>query len=100
MKVMRASSFWRDLKGIIDYFDNVKEESAALRFIDALDGTIDSIGEHPDLGSPWESSRPRREALRFRLVKGFENHLVVYCRRDQHVYLLRVLHGSQNLDGV
>ena len=98
MEIFRTSSFWRDLQAILDYFAEMHAEDAALRFLDALDETIHFIEEFPDLGSPWESSRPRRAGLRFRLVKGFENHVVLYRRDDPHVYLLRVVHSSQNID--
>jgi plasmid stabilization system protein ParE len=98
MEILRTSSFWRDLNGILDYFDGLHAEDVALRFLDALDETIDFIADFPDLGSPWESSRPRHAGLRFRLVKGFENHLVLYHRDDQHVNVLRVVHGSQDIE--
>src|SRR2546430_2185410 len=39
MEVLRASSFWRDLKGILDYVDDVYGGDVALRFLEALDGT-------------------------------------------------------------
>ncbi len=98
MEIVRTSSFWRDLKGILDYFDDVHAEDVAFRFLDALDKMIDSIEEFPDLGSPWESSKPRRGGLRFRLVKGFENHVLLYRRDDQHIDILRLVHGSQDIE--
>jgi plasmid stabilization system protein ParE len=98
MEAVRTSSFWRDLKAILDYFDHAKAEDVALRFLDALDETIDFIMEFPDFGSPWESSRPRHAGLRFQLVKKFENYLLLYRRDDQRIYLLRVLHASQNIE--
>src|SRR2546422_504494 len=98
MELLRASAFWRDLKGIIDYFDNVHAQDVALRLLDALDETIDFIEEFPDLGSPWESSKPRRPGLRFRLIKGFENYMVLYRRDDDRVLILRVLHCSQDIE--
>jgi hypothetical protein len=30
MKMIRSSSFWRDLKSVIDYFDDVHAERVAL----------------------------------------------------------------------
>lgn len=44
MEVLRASSFWRDLKGIIDYFDGIHVEDAALRFLDAVTKPSTSSG--------------------------------------------------------
>jgi plasmid stabilization system protein ParE len=98
MEVLRTSSFWRDLKAILDYFAAIQAEDVALRFLDALDETIAFIEEFPDLGSPWESSRPRRAGLRFRLVKGFENYVVLYRHDDLQIHVLRAVHSSQNID--
>jgi plasmid stabilization system protein ParE len=98
MEVLRASSFWRDVKGIIDYLDKVHAEDAALRFLAALDETIEFIREFPDLGSPWESSKPRHAGLRFQFVKGFETYLVLYRRDDQRAFILRVLYSGRNLE--
>ncbi|MBI1831100.1 type II toxin-antitoxin system RelE/ParE family toxin [Candidatus Sumerlaeota bacterium] len=98
MEIVRTSSFWRDLKGLIDYFDQVHAEAAAVRFIDAVDETIDFIADFPDLGSSWESSRPRREGMRWRLVKGFENYLILYRRNQDRVYVMRVVDGRRNFD--
>lgn len=75
MEILLTSSFWRDLKAILDYFADRHAEDVALRFLNALDETTGFIEEFPDLGSPWESTRPRHAGLRFRLVKGFENHV-------------------------
>ena len=58
MKIVHASSSWRDQKRIIDYFVAVHAEDAALRFLQALDETIAGISEFPDLGNPWESPDP------------------------------------------
>jgi toxin ParE1/3/4 len=100
MEIVRTSSFWRDLKSMLDYFDEMHAEDGALRFLDALDATIDSIEEFPDLGSPRESSKPRHSGLRFRLVKGFENHVVLYRRHAERVDILRVANASQDIEGL
>jgi plasmid stabilization system protein ParE len=98
MEILRTSSFWRDLQGIIDHFDDAHAEDAAFGFLDAVDATIDFIRQFPDLGSPWESANPRRGGLRFQLVKGFENYVLIYRRHNEQLFVLRVLHGSRNIE--
>lgn len=100
MEIVRASSFWSDLQGLIDYFDEAHAEARAVRFIDAVDETIDFIEEFPDLGHPWESKRSRREGLRMRLVMGFENHIILYRRDEESVYILRVMDARRNLEAL
>ncbi|HYV38714.1 MAG TPA: hypothetical protein VE988_23720 [Gemmataceae bacterium] len=65
------------MKDIIDYFDDRHAEDTGLRFLNALDDTIKFVEEFPDLGSPWESDNPRQAGIRFRLIKGFENYLLL-----------------------
>jgi plasmid stabilization system protein ParE len=98
MEIVRASSFWRDLKGLIDYFDEAQAEARAVRFIDAVDKTIDFIEEFPDLGHPWESKKSRREGLRVRLVIGFENYIILYRRDNETVSIMRVVDARRNLE--
>jgi plasmid stabilization system protein ParE len=98
VEIVRTSSFWRDLKGILDYFGEVHAEAAASDFIDAVDETIDLIEEFPDLGSCWESARPKRAGWRFQLVKGFDKYLLLYRRGEQRVTVTHVLRSSQHID--
>ena len=98
MEGSRTSSFWRDLRHILERFEEVHGEDAGLRFVEALEETIDLIERFPDLGSPWESARPRRSGLRFQTDKGFEKYVVVYRRGDDGVTFLRVSHGSRNIE--
>jgi plasmid stabilization system protein ParE len=98
MEIVRTSNFWRDFKDLIDYFDKVHAETAAVRFMDAVDATIDFIEEFPDLGSPWESVRPGREGMRWRLVMGFDNYLILYRRDGDSTYVLRIVDGRRDLE--
>ncbi|MDP9007966.1 MAG: type II toxin-antitoxin system RelE/ParE family toxin, partial [Pseudomonadota bacterium] len=62
-------------------------DDSAVRFLKALDETIALIAAFPDMGSEWESSNPKRAGLRYCLVKGFENYVVVYRRYEPHVLI-------------
>jgi len=98
MKMVRSPSFWRDLQGITDFFNDVKAERTARRFARELDHTIDFIARFPDLGSPWESPDPELAKLRYRLVKKFKRYLVVYRKLKTRVVILRLFHASQNVE--
>ena len=82
------------------YFDEVHAETAAVRFMDAVDATIDFIEEFPDAGNPWESSRPGREGMRWRLIMDFENYLIVYRRDGESVHVLRIVDGRRDLERI
>jgi toxin ParE1/3/4 len=98
MKMVRSPSFLRDLQSITDYFIEAKEEKTARRFAKELDDTIDFIVRFPDLGSPWESSDAELAELRYRPVKKFKRHLVVYRRLKTRLVILRVIHASRNVE--
>jgi toxin ParE1/3/4 len=100
MDVIRTSKSWIDIQSIIDYFDSIGAQEVANRFIDAVDATIEFIQQFPDLGAPWESSKPPQKGLRYRLVAGFENYLVVYRHDGRNICILRILHGKRNLEGM
>jgi plasmid stabilization system protein ParE len=98
MEIVRTSSFWRDFKSFLDYFDERNDEARANRFMDAVDESIAFIEEFPDLGVTWESSNPKHDGLRWRLVKGFENYLIFYCRSEDRIYVMRLVDGRRNLE--
>jgi plasmid stabilization system protein ParE len=56
------------------------------------------IQEMPELGSPWESNVPTLQGLRFRIPRRFKNHVVFYRVTDDCIDIVRVLHGSRDLE--
>jgi len=72
--------------------------SAAVRFMDAVDETVQAILEMPGAGRPREFDNPVLVGMRVRLVKGFENYLVFYRPTDVGIEVHRVLHGARDID--
>ena len=68
------------------------------RFLDAARQTFQDIAQMPGLGSPYESLRTELAGLRIRPVVGFERYLVFYRSAGASVEIIRVLHGSQDID--
>jgi len=60
--------------------------------------TCQWIARHPFAARVREGLRP--EGLRGRYVFGFPRHYVFYLVGDDHVIILRVLHGSRDLSQV
>lgn len=98
MIVTRLPSFWRDLQSIVDFYVDAKEQKRAERFGRAADETIEDIERFPDLGSPWDSPDPDLANMRFRLVRRFQKHLIVYQRSEKEIVIHRLFHGSQNIE--
>jgi toxin ParE1/3/4 len=74
--------------------DNIE---AALRFLDAVQAAFDRIGERPSIGSPRYAHLPIMENLRVWAVPNFENYLIFYVERGDHVDVLRVLHAARDI---
>ncbi len=74
--------------------------SAARRFMDAVDGTVQGLLKMPGTGRPREFDNPTLAGMRSRLVKDFENYLVFYRPSDAGIEVLRVLHGARDIDAI
>ncbi|MBI5439900.1 MAG: type II toxin-antitoxin system RelE/ParE family toxin [Deltaproteobacteria bacterium] len=70
---------------------------AALRFLDAVQAAFGRISERPPLGSPRYAHLTIMENLRVWAVPDFENYLVFYVERADHVDVLRVLHAARDI---
>ncbi len=72
----------------------------ALRFLTALQATLDRISEYPDIGARTRFEHPAIAGCRFVPVDGFEK-ILIFFRFDSHrILVIRVLHGSREIDAV
>ncbi len=90
----------RDLDDYADYLVREATLEVALRFLAAGHETFALLATHPNIG--W-SSRLKHAALKtlrvFR-VSGFEHMLILYRPLPDGVDILRVVHGSRNLQAL
>jgi toxin ParE1/3/4 len=69
--------------------------SAAARFIDAFKSSVDLLARMPELGrARSDLGAPETRSWR---VRGFRNYLIFYEALPNRLRLLRVLHGSRDL---
>ena len=88
----------RDLDELAAYLETEASLETALRFYDAASSTFARIAGMPSIGERWSSSHPRLAALRVWRIEGFENHIVFYRPVDDGIDIVRVLHGSRDID--
>ena len=69
---------------------------AAQRFLDAAQSALDRLAEFPEIGSPRTAIDPAFAGLRLRPVPGFEKFRICYVPRQDHIDVLRVLHGARD----
>src|SRR5204862_5939611 len=89
-----------DLDDHADYLAEEANLEMALRFLTAAHETFTLLSIQPNMG--WQS-RLRHAALKslrvFR-VSGFESMLILYRPLSDGVDILRVVHGSRNLQAL
>ncbi|MBT4866311.1 MAG: type II toxin-antitoxin system RelE/ParE family toxin [Planctomycetaceae bacterium] len=73
---------------------------AAFRFLDAIQRTADILCEIPDMGIIWEFADSRIPTTRVCPVRGFRNYLVFYQTVGDAIDIVRVLHGSRDIEAV
>jgi toxin ParE1/3/4 len=86
----------RDVDGAIDFYLAEASEAVALRFIDALESALRSIGRSPAAGSPRYAQELELPGLRSRLLARFP-YVVFYVERDRDVDVWRVLHAKRDI---
>ena len=73
---------------------------AALRFLDAVETTVDLLCEFPEAGGNVPTTRPEANDLRAKLVNGFGNYVVLYFVTPETIDIARVIWGGQEIDQI
>lgn len=82
------------------YLVTADAPEAALRFLDAVDESIETLCRMPETGAPRPLKNPALTGLRFGAVKGFEDILIFYVVRDDVLRVVRVLHGRRDVQKI
>lgn len=73
---------------------------AALRFLDAVETTVELLCQFPEAGGAVPTNRVDADGLRAKLVNGFGSYVVLYFVTDETVDIARVVRGGQELDQI
>jgi toxin ParE1/3/4 len=89
----------RARRDLVESYAYIGRENAdaAERFLDAAEETIRSVVNMPGLGTPREYLNNRLSGLRSVPIRGFRNWLLFYRVVQEHVEVVRVLHGARDL---
>ncbi len=71
-----------------------------LRFLDAVDQTIQRLVAMPGTGALFDTKKPDLSGLRCSTVSGFRNHLIFYRPTREGIEIIRVLHGARDVERV
>ena len=86
-----------DVADIFQYFRAIDPRLAA-RFYDAFDATLPLIERAPQSRARLVIEGCEHLDYRCRRPKGFENYLIFYRITETAVEIVRVLHGSRDLE--
>jgi toxin ParE1/3/4 len=86
-----------DLLDIASYIaaDNF---AAAERFLEAAEETFATLASRPLIGQACQFQSPQAQGLRLWRVRSFERYLIFYRPMESGIEIVRVLHGSRDLD--
>jgi toxin ParE1/3/4 len=85
---------------VVELATHIGQDSvtAANRFLDACDSTFQLLAEAPGIGGSYPTKNDRLAGLRVFRVKKFPSHLTFYLQRQNGIEIVRVVHGSRDID--
>lgn len=92
------------LQDLVDIPAYLAEESGndelGWRFLDAAEEALRHLAEMPGLGATRQYADPDLAGVRMWRVAGFPNQLIFYREVEGGIDVIRVLHGSRDLDAI
>lgn len=95
LQVIRHDAAEQDL---IRHVEHIAQNSpkSARRFLQAAEDAFERLAFLPGLGTLCEFRNPLVGDLRFWVIRGFPNHLIIYRPLDNGIEVVRVLHGARD----
>jgi toxin ParE1/3/4 len=90
----------RDLDDQAYYYATVASTEVGHRFLVSAHDTFALLATQPNMGWRSRSRQPGLKQLRVFRVKGFDRILILYLPLLDGVEILRVVHGSRNLQAL
>jgi toxin ParE1/3/4 len=90
----------KDIDAILEWLIENADEATALRFLDRAEQAFRLLARNPTIGRERGFRGRRLKGLRSWRVPGFASWLVFYKVTRAGVLVLRVLHGSRDLERI
>lgn len=89
----------QSLADIVELAETIAEDqpAAAIRFLDQIEHDLRDLLEHPDIGTPWITRRPKLQGIRRWPVHGFTAVGIFYRPTRGGIEVIRVIHGARHL---
>ena len=90
-----------DIDEIADYLTEQSSLNMALKFLSEAHRSFALIASQPGIGWRCKMGNSRLKTVRiFRVSAPFEDYLIFYKPQGKRIEILRLLHGSQNLENL
>ena len=86
----------RDIEDAADYYAVTASERVALGFVEALEGALRHIANHPATGSPRYAHELNLAGLRVWPLRRYP-YMVFYVEQESHIDVWRVLHARRDI---
>lgn len=73
---------------------------AAIRFLDAVDESVEQLLRMPPMGTPKPLRNPALAGLRGWPVEGFEDMRIFYLVQGETLKVVRILHGKRDINRI
>ncbi len=90
----------RDLIDIFRFIARKGGLRSAYGFLTSAEATFQRLATVPNLGTAFMPDEPRFAGLRYGPVGRFKSYVIFYRPTPEGIEVLRVLHGSRDLEGL
>jgi toxin ParE1/3/4 len=88
-----------DLDGIYAYLAR-NSQTAAERFLEAVQRAFENLAIMPELGGRSESRHKALADLRVWPIRGFRRYLIFYRTMPDGIEIRRVIHGARDIESL
>ena len=89
----------RELDNLLARLTTASPQSAQ-KFAAAVRRAADLIGANPLIGTEYPTSNPRLTEVRYLVVGGFRNYVILYTPTPDGALILHIVHGRRDLDAI
>src|SRR5438046_1229810 len=90
----------RDLIAAAAYFGEQAGMRVSGRFLKAAEAAFETLAFMPRMGVVRDYGNPDFAGMRMWPVPRFRKYLIFYLVTEEEIEIVRVLHGSQNIEGI
>jgi len=89
-----------DINEQADWYEEKSDGKLAERWSKAVTSAVLRIVKNPRSGTPCRFSPKDLHSIRRVRISGFPKHLIFYRVVNNHVLILRILHGARDLESL